>query len=341
MGKGFILVRLFKVNDAIPIQIGKLTITTFETCEVVYENDDAFDLIGRSEVIEVDAPPQDLSLNPTECTIPYGRYNISVSSYGFEDASVQGISVFEGITSIQNIELIEVIPANQFINNLTQLTIIPEHQLRLRALRNKHESPIIQPAELAIVNIPQFIVVHLGTPTSDAENLTIGFADYIKNVASSEIYPTWPLESLKANIYCQISFVLNRVYTEFYRNKGFPFQITNSTAYDQYFVKGRNIYDNISVIVDEIFSEYIITGGSLTPYFSQFCNGTTVTCPGWLSQWGTVTLANEGLLAIEILRYYYGPAHALIRAVIIEGIPVSYPGIPLRLGNINQYVKVI
>jgi len=187
-------------------------------------------LIGRSEVIEVDAPPQDLSLNPTECTIPYGRYNISVSSYGFEDASVQGISVFEGITSIQNIELIEVIPENQFINNLTQLTIIPEHQLRLRALRNKHESPIIHPAELAIVNIPQFIVVHLGTPTSDAENVTIGFADYIKNVASSEIYPTWPLESLKANIYCQISFALNRVYTEFYRNKGFPFQITNSTS---------------------------------------------------------------------------------------------------------------
>jgi len=184
-------------------------------------------------------------------------------------------------------------------------------------------------------------VVYLGTLTSDAENVTIGFADYIKNVASSEIYPTWPLESLKANIYCQISFALNRVYTEFYRNKGFPFQITNSTAYDQYFVKGRNIYDSISVIVDEIFSEYIITGGSLAPYFSQFCNGTTVTCPGWLSQWGTVTLANEGLLAIEILRYYYGPAHALIRAVIIEGIPVSYPGIPLRLGNINQYVKVI
>ena len=155
--------------------------------------------------------------------------------------------------------------------------------------------------------IPETITVHLGAPNEPARNVTLPFWDYIANVASSEIYPSWPENALRANIYAQISFALNRIYTEYYRSRGYDFDITNSTAYDQYFVEGRDIFSNVNEIVGEIFNSYVVRQGSVEPLFTQYCNGTTVTCPG-LSQWGTVTLANEGLTPYEILlrrRYRY------------------------------------
>ncbi len=188
--------------------------------------------------------------------------------------------------------------------------------------------------------IPETITVHLAGPDTPAENVTVSFPDYIKNVASSEIYPTWPESALRANIYAIITYALNRVYTEWYRSRGYNFDITNSTAYDQAFSPGRDIFENISQIVDEIFNDYVRMQGSVEPYFTQFCNGTTVTCPG-LSQWGTVTLANQGLTPFDILRNYYGDNIEIVQNAPIAAIEESYPGTPLRVGDVNNEVKLI
>lgn len=188
--------------------------------------------------------------------------------------------------------------------------------------------------------IPERIVVHLGTPDSNATNVSIAFPDYIKNVASSEIFPTWPEAALRANIYAQISFALNRVYTEWYRSRGYNFDITNSTQYDQAFVYGRDIFGNISNIVDEVFNNYIVRRGSVEPLFTMFCNGTTVTCEG-LSQWGTVPLANRGYTPYEILQYYYGNDIDIVyNAPISPNIP-SYPGTPFGFGASGNEVRTI
>ena len=340
MSKGYILVRLFKVKDALPITKAKFKIINAENKEVVYENEDAFDISGRSKNIEVITPEKSLSLKPyEEGMLPYGVYDIEVDSEKDGKVIVEGVSVFEENTSIQNIEIVHENNKNNFKSSPKQIVISPQKLVMKNGLGEK-QGISITPYVLDEVYIPEFIIVHLGAPSAAAENVTVGFIDYIKNVASSEIYPTWPEEALKANIYCQISFALNRIYTEWYRNKGYSFQITNSTAYDQYFIKGRNIFENISKIVDDIFSKYIITIGNKTPFFAQYCNGTTVTCDG-LSQWGTVDLAKAGMEAFGIIKYYFGDDKELVRATIIEGIPESYPGTPLRLNDINENVKVI
>lgn len=187
--------------------------------------------------------------------------------------------------------------------------------------------------------VPETITVHLGRPDEPAENVTIPFPDYIKNVASSEIYPTWPESAIRANIYAQVSFALNRIYTEWYRSRGYPFDITNSTAYDQAFVFGRDIFDNIADIVDELFNEYVVRGASVEPLFTQYCNGTTVTCEG-LSQWGTVPLAEQGYSPYEILTYFYGDDLS-IRTAPVRAPFESYPGIPLRLGTSLNEVRTL
>ena len=188
--------------------------------------------------------------------------------------------------------------------------------------------------------IPESIVVHLGPAGSDAPNVTVSFTDYIKNVASSEIYPTWPESAIRANVLAQISFALNRIYTEYYRSRGYDFDITNSTATDQSFVYGRDIFDNISQIVDEVFNDYIRREGSVEPLFAQYCNGTTVTCPG-LSQWGTVSLAEEGYTPYQILQFYFGDNIELVRDAPVMGITESYPGIALRPGTTGNEIRRI
>ena len=188
--------------------------------------------------------------------------------------------------------------------------------------------------------IPQNITVHLGRPDAAAENITVPFTDYIKNVASSEIYPTWPENALRANIYAIISFALNRYYTEWYRSRGYDFDITNTTAFDQAYVKDRDIYENISLIVDEIFNDYVVRQGSVQPLFTQFCNGTTSKCAG-LSQWGTVTLAEQGLTPYQILQNYYGNDIGIVENAPISEIPESYPGSPLIIGSAGNDVRII
>lgn len=187
--------------------------------------------------------------------------------------------------------------------------------------------------------IPQRITVHLGPPSADAENVTVSFVDYIKNVASSEIYPTWDDSALRANILAIVSFALNRVYTEFYRSRGYAFDITNSTAYDQFFVNGRSYFTNISRIVDDLFNDYLRRPGFVEPLAAKFCNGTTVTCEG-LSQWGSQNLADQGYSSIEILRSYYGNVEIVSNAPIL-GITASYPGTPLRRGTSGPSVVTV
>lgn len=187
--------------------------------------------------------------------------------------------------------------------------------------------------------VPQRITVHLGPPASDARNVTVSFSDYVKNVASSEIYPTWDESALRANILAIVSFALNRVYTEFYRSRGYDFDITNSTAYDQYFVEGRSYFENISRIVDELFNDYLRRPGFVEPLAAKFCNGTTVTCEG-LSQWGSQNLAQQGYNSQQILRSYYGDVETVLNAPI-RGITSSYPGTPLRNGSTGPNVVVV
>ena len=187
--------------------------------------------------------------------------------------------------------------------------------------------------------VPQRITVHLGTPNSDAQNVTVSFSDYVKNVASSEIYPTWDESALRANILAITSFALNRVYTEFYRSRGYDYDITNSTAFDQYFVNGRSFFDNVSRIVDELFDDYLRRPGFVEPLAAKFCNGTTVTCEG-LSQWGSQNLAQQGYTSTEILDSYYGDVEIVTNAPI-QGVTTSYPGTPLRRGTTGPSVVTV
>lgn len=188
--------------------------------------------------------------------------------------------------------------------------------------------------------IPETVTVHLGPPDSDAENVTVPFVDYVANVASSEIYPTWPENAIRANMYAQISFILNRIYTEYYRSRGYDFDITNSTASDQSFVKDRDIFENIGQIAGELFDNYLVRQGSVEPLFAQYCDGIEVTCNG-LSQWGSVTLAEEGLTPYEILTYYYGDNIDIVTDAPIEGGGASAPEIPLRLGSVSDDVRTV
>lgn len=185
--------------------------------------------------------------------------------------------------------------------------------------------------------IPEFITVHLGRPNAEARNVRVPFAQYIKNVASSEIYPTWPENALRANIYAEITFALNRIYTEYYRSRGYDFDITNSTQFDQYYVEGRDIFENISRVVDDIFNDYVVKQGQIQPYFTQYCAGT---CEG-LSQWGTVSLANQGYTPYKILQYYYGNDIDIIKNAPIKTNTPTYPGSPLRLGSGGEDVVEI
>lgn len=194
--------------------------------------------------------------------------------------------------------------------------------------------------EALIPVIPENITVHLGAPSANAQNVTVNFVDYIKNVASSEIYPTWPEEALRANVYAIISFALNRIYTEWYPSRGYNFDITNSTAFDQAFVPDREIFDNISLIVDDIFNDYVVRQGEIQPLFTQFCNGTTSRCDG-LSQWGSVDLARAGLTPYQILQNYYGGDIGIVENAPVADIPESYPGVPLRVGDSGNNVKII
>lgn len=298
------------------------------------------DISGQTETVDLAAPPLEYSMEPSEGQ-PYSQYTIRVDAPGYRPVNVIGIAVLPDTTAVQNIRLSTVETAGTEPQNIviTENTLFGDFPPKIPESEIK---PVNETGEIVLsrVVIPEYVVVHDGPPSdSRAADYYVRYRDYIKNVASSEIYATWPDASLRANILAIMSFTLNRVYTEWYRNKGYNFTITSSTAYDHKFVYGRNIYSNISQIVDEIFNNYLSRPGVSQPILTQYCDGQQVTCPNWMTQWGSKYLADQGYSAIEILRYYYGSSMYINSADEISGIPASWPGTNLTVGSRGDKVR--
>lgn len=292
---------------------------------------------GETDAMPLETVDKSFSLNQYYSGLPYVNYSVLAQAAGFNSLLVSDIPVFDGETAVLPLALI---PMQETQRSAVQSEIsIGQPAISMQEQRNQ-EGSAATPYVLRQVVIPNPITVHLGAPSASAANVQVSFPDYVKNVASSEIYPTWPEAALTANIYAIITFALNRIYTEWYRSRGYSFDITNSTAYDQYFVYGRPIYESIGRIVDRIFNEYVRRQGQNAPYFTSFCNGTTVSCQG-MSQWGTVTLADRGLTPLQILRSYYPDDVELAETNIITGVLSSYPGTPLRNGSTGLDVQTI
>ena len=295
---------------------------------------------GQTERLELRTPPLEYSMEPSEQQ-PYAEYTIQVTANGFIPVNVSGIQVLPGETSVQRVRLVPeesdinpvsniVIPANTLFGNFPSK--IPEDEIK----------PIEETGEIVLsrVVVPEYVVVHDGAPSdTTARDYYVTYKDYIKNVASSEIYATWPDATLRANILAIMSFTLNRVYTEWYRNKGYDFTITSSTAFDHKWIYGRNIFENISRIVDEIFDSYLSRPNVRQPILTQYCDGQRVSCPNWMSQWGSKDLGDRGYSFIEILRYYYGNSMYVNEADEISGIPASWPRVDLSVGSRGEKVR--
>ena len=289
------------------------------------------DATGSAADIPVEAPACTLSLDEDNTIRPYAVVSLTAAKSGYRTVRIEGIQIFAGQITLAQPAMIPVTEEGKDIPNAP--IIIPPHPL-FAGSGGSGPQPVqhCTPRVLDKVIIPKNITVHLGKPAASARNVTVSFRDYIANVASSEVYPTWPEQALRANIHCQISLALNRIYTEWYPSKGYTFNITNSTSYDQYYVHGRTVFDVMVKITDDIFNTYLRKRGTVNPYYSEYCDGKSVTCPG-LKQWGTVTLANNGRSALQILRYYYGSDIEIVRTSNIQSIPQSYPGSPLRQGD--------
>ena len=289
------------------------------------------DATGSAADIPIEAPACTLSLDEDNTIRPYAVVSLTAAKSGYRTVRIEGIQIFAGQITLAQPAMIPVTEEGKDIPNAP--IVIPPHSL-FAGSGGSGAQPVenCTPRVLDKVIIPKNITVHLGKPAASARNVTVSFRDYIANVASSEVYPTWPEQALRANIHCQISLALNRIYTEWYPSKGYTFNITNSTSYDQYYVHGRTVFDVMVRITDDIFNTYLRKRGTVNPYYSEYCDGKSVTCPG-LKQWGTVTLANNGRSALQILRYYYGSDIEIVRTSNIQSIPQSYPGSPLRQGD--------
>lgn len=308
---------------------------------------------GVSDVFTLETPPPGLSGAPNpDGPRPYAVYDMWVGKPGFATINIIGVQVFPNIQSIQRVDMIPVVegedeeftyiipPPLAALPTPPQLQVGTEQTLTPTTPEQTREGAGIAPFVLPAVVIPDYVTVHLGVPANpNAANTRVRFIDYVKNVTSSEIYPDWPVNSIVANVHVVVSFVLNRIYTEWYRARGYNFDITNSTTVDQYFVPGRTIFQNISQIVDGIFNIYARRQGFRNPYFTEFCNGTTATCKG-LSQWGTVTLANRGFTPIQILRNYY-PNDLILTSAPSGNIIESFPGVLLQRGSTGESVRLI
>lgn len=341
---GRLKVQCFIGNDYVPVDRVKVTINgrgDYATKRVINLTTDSS---GLTEEIELDAPPIEYSLNVNSDKVPYSLYDITVERQGFDPIVIRGCQVFPEEVAYQVCNLTENTRSSirQQVINIQPNTLNGDFPPKIPEADEKPLPPPTSGVVLPQPVVPEFIVVHQGSPNdSAAPNYKVPYKDYIKNVASCEIYSTWPETTIRANIFCIVSFTLNRIYTEWYRNKGKNFQITSSTAYDHAFNYGRNIYDSISSIVDEIFSTYIRRIGRKQPLLTQYCDGKSVSCPEWLSQWGSKYLGDQGKLPYEILQYYYGNDIELVTAEKVEGIPESYPGYDLTVGSSGEAVRTI
>lgn len=334
MAIGYLLIQARTAHDALPLSGAQIWVLDGQEKSIYHLTTDES---GETKKVSLETLDRSLSLDPNYQGTPYISYHVLAFANGFNTVHIDGIPILEGETAIQPIEFVPM-RQTQRVPEVIEIQIGPPAVSM--SGRRYQEMPDTDPQVLRQVVIPNPITVHLGAPGSAASNVRVSFPDYVKNVASSEIYPTWPGASLRANIYAIITFALNRIYTEWYRSRGYSFDITNNTAYDQYFINGRNIYESISLIVDQIFNEYVRRQGQNAPYFTSFCNGTTATCPG-LSQWGTVTLANQGLTPLQILRSYYPKDVEIAETNIITGVLSSYPGTALRTGSTGLDVQTI
>ena len=340
MDYGKLNIHVVSDNSGFPIPDATVQITSENEPENIIE-EAVTNNVGQLNDIELAAPPVDYSMTPS-ANKPNSEYTITISASGFESVEINGAEIFSGETAIQNASLLPLATGE---TDSAELFVIPDHTLWGDYPPKIPESEIKTVEEtgeivLSRVVIPEYVVVHDGPPSDTrAKNYYVKYRDYIKNVASSEIYSTWPEATIRANILAIQSFTLNRVYTEWYRNKGKDFTITSSTAYDHKFVPGRNIFESISAIVDEIFSEYLSRPNVEQPILTQYCDGKNVSCPNWLSQWGSKALGDQGYTAIEILRNYYGDSIYINSTDEISGIPSSYPGSPLRVGDSGEKVR--
>ena len=298
------------------------------------------DANGNSETIDLSAPPLEYSLEPGD-NQPYSEYNIRINAPGYNETLISGVQILSGQLGLSNVRMTptnnEQVPYNPWVIGAHTLWKLYPPKIAEPEIKDINETGEIV---LSRVVIPETIIVHDGPPTdTTAANYYVPYRDYIKNVASSEIYATWPESTIIANVLAIISFTLNRVYTEWYRNKGYNFTITSSTAYDHYFVYNRNIYENISRVVDTIFANYLSRPNVRQPILTQYCDGRRVSCPGWMTQWGSKSLGDQGYTPIEILRYYYGSDMYINTAEQISGIPSSWPGTNLTIGSTGAKVR--
>lgn len=295
---------------------------------------------GLTSVISLPAPPAEYSSAPG-ISQPYSEFSITVRADGYEPVVVNGINIFSGVESIQSIALKPVSPVVPLqVFNIGPHTLYGNYPPKIPESEIK---PLNNPGEIVLnqVVVPQTIVVHDGNPSdSTATDYYVPFTDYIKNVACSEIYPTWPVSTITANVIAIISFTLNRVYTEWYRNRGYSFTITSSTAYDHKWIPERNIFDSISRVVDDVFTSYVSRPNVKQPILTQYCDGKRTTCNG-MSQWGSKYLGDDNFTAIQILRNYYGSDVYINTAEVVEGIPVSWPGYTLEIGDSGSNVRII
>ena len=336
--KGKMRINVYDRQQGTPLANASVSISYTGNPETVI-NEVMTDSEGAVNLDELLTPPIEYSMEPGEKQ-PFSEYTIDVTANGYDEANISGIDVFSGETSIQDVYMNEnsyqdtenniVIPVNTLYGNYPEK--IPESEIK----------PVQQSGEIVLsrVVIPETIVVHDGVPTdSTAQNYYVRYKDYIKNVASSEIYSTWPRQTLEANILAIMSFTLNRVYTEWYRNQNYNFTITSSTAFDHKWVNGRNIFESISNVVDEIFDNYLSRPNVKQPILTQYCDGKKSSCPNWMTQWGSKYLGDQGYSSIDILRYYYGDNMYINTAEQIQGIPSSWPGADLDIGSSGQKVR--
>ena len=298
------------------------------------------DSSGQTSILDLKTPPLEYSMEPSEQQ-PYAEYTVQIQAEGFEQEEIAGTEVLPGVLAQQPVRL--KFQSRQEFDRI----VIGPHTLFGEYPPKNTESEIKTVTEtgeivLSKVVIPEYVVVHDGpVGDSSAQNYYVRYKDYIKNVASSEIYATWPADSIRANVLAIMSFTLNRVYTEWYRNKGYDFTITSSTAYDHKWIYGRNVFDSISNIVDELFENYLSRPDVRQPILTQYCDGRQVQCRdrGWMTQWGSKTLADQGYSPIEILRYFYGNDIYINVAEEVSGVPASWPGYDLNIGSTGVKVR--
>ena len=337
--RGQLQVNVTSSVNAFPVKEARISISYTGIPESILEQV-VTDSSGQTELVELNAPPEEWSLDENEERQPYSEYTLNIEAEGFESISVSGTEILANTKAIQNIRMKQKDQSREE----EQVFVIPAHTLYGNyppKIAEEEIKPVNETGEIVLsrVVVPEYIIVHDGSPRdSTAQNYYVKYKDYIKNVASSEIYATWPADTIRANVLAIMSFTLNRVYTEWYRNKGYDFTITSSTAYDQKWIPGRNIFDNISRIVDNIFTNYISRPNVRQPLFTQYCDGKMVSCPDWMRQWDSKYLGDQGYSAIEILRAFYGNSVYINSSTEISGIPSSWPGYDLTIGATGSKV---